>query len=145
SEPRSLHAIARMRARAMPEQIAFRFLPTGTNESSIAWTYQQVWEYASAVAHQLMDTVQPGDRVVLALRPGLPYVAALLGILQSGVTAVPAFPPLNRRTAERLRSIIADCAPAVVLVDLSPAEHFGGSDSGQPGPFASVRWMRVDT
>ena len=52
-------------------------------------------------------------------RPGLFYVAGLMGILAAGMTAVPAFPPTNPRTTARFRSILADCSPSVVLADSS--------------------------
>src|SRR4051812_44567582 len=90
-----------------PPALAYRYLTDGTSESAVDWTYHDLARHSAAVAAELGAT--EGRRVVLALDPGLPYIAALFGIFQAGATAVPSFPPFGRKATARFRGIIADC------------------------------------
>ncbi|MFF3372943.1 fatty acyl-AMP ligase [Streptomyces sp. NPDC002680] len=113
----TLTGILDVRARLTPDRPAFRFLVDGTSDHIESWTYRELKLHSDAVAARLRSGGHSGDRVVLAGQPGLRFVAGLLGILQAGATAVPAFPPTNRRAVTRLRSILADCAPGAILAD----------------------------
>ena len=110
----SLVHILDQRARRTPDRLAFRFLPDGTSDHAIDWTYRELAGRASAVAARLHDRVSTAD-VVLALDPGLHYVAALFGIL----------PPAHRRALVsalratgqgRFLAILDDCSPRAVLI-----------------------------
>ncbi|MBT2365585.1 fatty acyl-AMP ligase [Streptomyces sp. ISL-10] len=118
----SLVHILDQRARETPDRLAFRFLPDGTSEHVIDWTYRDLADRAEAVAARLHDSGLDSGRVVLALDPGLDYVAGLFGILRAGCTAVPSFPPFGRRAVARFLSIVEDCAPRAVLTH----ERFSG-------------------
>lgn len=119
----SLPQTLQQRARTQPDQLAFRFLPDGTSDHVVDWTYRDLEERAEGVAAQLRRRgLREGGRVVLALAPGLDYIAGLFGILRVGCTAVPSFPPLGRRAVSRFVSIVVDCAPDAVLTD----PHFAG-------------------
>jgi len=62
-----------------------------------AYGYGELWHAVAAVAADLRRRgVAPGDRVVTALPPGAPHVAAILGVMASGAVAV----PLNTRLTE---------------------------------------------
>jgi len=127
----SLPEILTARARAHPEALAFRFLPDGTTDHPVDWTYRDLDRGSGAVAQELRRRGLAGGRVVLALDPGLAYVAGLFGILRAGCTAVPAFPPAGRRAVARFRSVLADCAPQAVLADgrfAAKAAELGGSE-----------------
>jgi long-chain acyl-CoA synthetase len=58
--------------------------------------------------------VRPGDRVLVRLRQGVPLCVALLGGLRAGAVVVPVGPPYTDR---ELAVIVADCAPAVLVVE----------------------------
>jgi long-chain acyl-CoA synthetase len=73
---------------------------------------------------------QPGDRVALCLPNGWPFVAALLGALKLGATAVPLNPLL---TAEERAKIIAHLRPRLV-VDAVGAEEALHSSVDAAGP-----------
>ncbi|SES48328.1 Acyl-CoA synthetase (AMP-forming)/AMP-acid ligase II [Streptomyces sp. yr375] len=122
----TLAGILDVRARCTPHRPAFRFLADGTSNHVESWTYRDLKQYSDAVAEQLRSGGHSDDRVVLAGRPGLRFVAGLMGILQVGATAVPAFPPTNRRAVTRLRSILADCAPGAILADARHERRFAG-------------------
>lgn len=74
--------------------------------------------------------VLPGDRVALCLPNGWPFVAALLGALKLGATAVPLNPLL---TAEERAKIIAHLRPRLV-VDETGADEALQPSVGAAGP-----------
>ncbi|MEU1184201.1 fatty acyl-AMP ligase [Streptomyces sp. NPDC005820] len=132
---RTLTDVLGLRARLTPHRPAFRFLADGTSDHVETWTYGDLKRHSDAVAARLRAGGHSGDRVVLAGRPGLPFVAGLMGVLQAGATVVPAFPPTNRRAVTRLRSILADCAPGAILADSRHEGRFAGlTDSGGTAP-----------
>jgi acyl-CoA synthetase (AMP-forming)/AMP-acid ligase II len=64
--------------------------------------------------------VKAGDRVVLVLSNGPSFFHALLACIASGAIAVPAPTPATSRPLafqERLRGIVADCAPSMLLTE----------------------------
>ncbi|MFJ8098281.1 fatty acyl-AMP ligase [Streptomyces griseofuscus] len=111
-----VHVLAH-RAEETPDRLAFRFLPDGTSDHPIDWTYGELAARAGAVAVRLHDLGLDSGRIVLALDPGLDYVAGLFGIMQAGCTAVPCFPPFGRRATARFLSVLDDCTPRAVLTD----------------------------
>ncbi|MFF7401741.1 fatty acyl-AMP ligase [Streptomyces murinus] len=113
----SLVHVLEHRATQTPDRLAFRFLPDGTGDRPIDWTYGELAERAGAVAAHLGERGLTQGHVVLALDPGLDYVAGLLGIMQAGCTAVPCFPPFGRRATARFLSVLDDCNPRAVLTD----------------------------
>ncbi|BBC32999.1 hypothetical protein SGFS_042930 [Streptomyces graminofaciens] len=126
----TLTGILDVRARCTPHHPAFRVLPDGTSNHIESWTYGDLKRNSDAVAARLRSAGHSGDRVVLAGQPGLRFVAGLMGILQVGATAVPAFPPTNRRAVTRLRSILADCAPGAILAEPRHERRFTGMAAG---------------
>jgi acyl-CoA synthetase (AMP-forming)/AMP-acid ligase II len=116
-ESGSIAGILRQRAAEQPTRLAFRFLPDGTTRHALDWTYSDLAAHAATVAEEVRRHELRNRRVVLALEPGLPCIAALFGILQAGATAVPAFPPTGRGTVARFRSIVRDCDPDLVVAD----------------------------
>ncbi|MEW2116169.1 fatty acyl-AMP ligase [Streptomyces sp. NPDC005474] len=119
-----------LRAQFTPHRTAFRFLTDGTSNSIESWTYRDLKRHSDAVAARLRSGGHRGDRVVLAGRPGLRFVAGLMGILDAGATAVPASPPTNRRAVTRLRSILTDCEPGAILADSRHERRFAEMAAG---------------
>jgi acyl-CoA synthetase (AMP-forming)/AMP-acid ligase II len=102
-------------------------------------TYTELADLAARVAGALRthDRLGPGDRVVLVLPNDESFVAALLGCAGAGMIAVPAPVPTARRPAafrDRLRGIIADCAPSLLLTSVQWVAELAGllSDSDLP-------------
>lgn len=76
------------------------------------WTFAEVEDAAHRAAGGLRAAgVSPGDRVLLALRDGRPWVQAFLGAAALGAVAVPADPT----EPGRLALLSEDCEPAVVV------------------------------
>ena len=56
-----------------------------------------------------------GERAVLLYPPGLEFVTAFFGCLAAGVIAVPTHAPRPNRPPERIRAILDDARPRVIL------------------------------
>jgi acyl-CoA synthetase (AMP-forming)/AMP-acid ligase II len=140
----SLVHILDQRARNTPDRLAFRFLADGTSDHLIDWTYADLAARAEAVAARLRALGIDGGRVVLALDPGLDYVAALFGIMRAGCTAVPCFPPFGRRAVARFLSIVADCAPSAVLTDARFADQVDDFHRMLPASADQTQWVFPD-
>jgi phthiocerol/phenolphthiocerol synthesis type-I polyketide synthase C len=70
------------------------------------------------IARALALHINPGDRVILAFRPGLRFIEALAGCAYAGGVAVPVNPPMSGAShggGETIEAIAADCAAAVIL------------------------------
>jgi acyl-CoA synthetase (AMP-forming)/AMP-acid ligase II len=105
-------------ARSSSEAPAYIFLADGTSESEIRWSFGDTVKRSHAfAAHSRDQGIRAGDRVVLAVNPGLEYIAALYGIMQLGAIPVPCFPPLRAKELDRFHAITVDCAPKGIVID----------------------------
>ncbi len=105
-------------AEAYPEQMAFQFIDENRKESFIS--YRDLHLRALNLAVYLRDKVAPleqAERALLVFPPGIDYVIAFMGCLYAGIIAVPVYPPATARVAERLKRIVEDCTPAIVLTN----------------------------
>ncbi len=129
TETETLVDVARRRAAQQPDKIAFSFL--GSDGATLAWTYAQLDERARAIAARLQRLGLEGQRAVVLFPPGLDYVAAFLGCLYAGVTAVPALPPPPRRPPTRLLGVLADARPGVAI---GSVKIFAGLEQNADAP-----------
>jgi acyl-CoA synthetase (AMP-forming)/AMP-acid ligase II len=123
--PASLVLRLRRRAADRPRDLAATFLTDGECKTSLL-TYADLYGAASCVASCLIARYRPGDRVVIALEPGVAYIQALVGCFLAGIIAVPVYPPrLNSSPQEiqRLERIAASCYAACVLTSRTIAMH----------------------
>ena len=87
-----------------------------------ATTYAEVHEAAGGFAALLREAgVEPGDRVIVALDDGVPYVAALFGILRAGAVVVMVNPHLG---VEQIAYFFDYTTPRVALVADAASEAF---------------------
>jgi acyl-CoA synthetase (AMP-forming)/AMP-acid ligase II len=149
SDPRTscstLVNLLRWRAEHQPGRRAFTFLRDGEGDE-VHITYGALDRGARAVAARLQRETREGDRALLLYRSGLEYITAFLGCLYAAVIAVPAYPPHPRleRTLGRLRTIVHDASPTVILTTTSIlpiASQLAVRDSA----FAGLRWIATDT
>uniref|UniRef100_UPI001481E943 condensation domain-containing protein n=1 Tax=Rhodomicrobium sp. R_RK_3 TaxID=2029567 RepID=UPI001481E943 len=98
------------------------------------FSYAVVDKRARAAAAALHRVAAAGDRALIMLDTGIDYAAAFFGCLQSGVIAVPAFPPEPRRAQHqaRLAAIILDAEPCAIFVQRADAEAVTEMLSGTP-------------
>ncbi|MBN5270180.1 amino acid adenylation domain-containing protein [Serratia ureilytica] len=89
-------------------------------------TYAELNTWANRWAHRLVELgVQPDSLVALCAGRGLPMLAGLLGILKAGGAYVPLDPAYS---GERLRYILADSAPVLLLADELGRQALGGCE-----------------
>lgn len=100
-------------ARALPSEIAYRFL--SDRGVATTWTWSQLYEAALRVSGGLHARVRPPFRAVLLEPPGLRYLAGFFGILHAGGAAVPLLPPRSARNRLRLSRAVAVAEPSVIL------------------------------
>ena len=115
----SFREILARRASETPDLPVFTFLPDGETEGGVL-TFQELHDRARAMASRLGP---PGGAALLVFDPGLDFITAFFGCLLAGVVAVPAPRPDPRRperTLPRLRAIIADSKPGIVLATEDP-------------------------
>lgn len=140
--PSLLHLL-RWRSEQQADRRALTFIHADDRENHL--TYGVLDRRARAVAALLQRQVSRGDRALLIYSPGLDFVTAFLGCLYAGVVAVPVYRPNPRqeRTLSRLRPIVRDADPAVVLTSntLLPMAGLFGAVDGLPGP---DRWLATD-
>ena len=103
----TLVSLLRWRADQHPDTLAFRYLPEDTSES-ITIDYAELDRRARAIGAWLESFGAKGERALLLYSPGLDYIAAFMGCLYAGVTAVPAYPPRLNRPVPRIQSIVDD-------------------------------------
>jgi non-ribosomal peptide synthetase component F len=78
-------------------------------------TYFELNERANRLAHQLISLgVLPDTRVAICVERSLAVVVGSLAILKSGGAYVPLDPS---HSADRLRDILVDVAPMIVVAD----------------------------
>lgn len=107
-------AAVRAHTRNRPETTAFTFLQEGETELEI-YDFATLDLKARSVAARLQRAGANGERVLLTIDPGPAYVAAFLGCLYAGATAVPCYPPRRNGRSRELGAIAADCRAAVAL------------------------------
>jgi acyl-CoA synthetase (AMP-forming)/AMP-acid ligase II len=154
----SLVELLRFRSTVQPQATAYTFLRDGEQENE-SMTYEVLDRRSRAIASQLQGQCRSGDRALLLYSPGLDFISAFFGCLYAGVVAVPAYPPsLTRsdRALPRLRAIVTDARPTVVL---STSELVAGltraaSDRSDSWPLTrtgvtdrilGTDWMATDT
>ncbi len=103
----TLHGLFEARVAQTPHAVAVR-----GDDGPLS--FRQLNEQANRLAHHLIGLgVRPEDRVAICLERGVPMLVGLLGILKAGGAYVPLDPGYP---AERLRAMLGDSAPTVVLM-----------------------------
>lgn len=119
--PDSVTVVGRLAelAHARPDDTAFVFVQDRHLNDEVI-TYGALWNRATSIAEMLAEQgCRHGDRAILVYPSGLSYIAAFFGCLAAGVVAVPVYPPASEQHLGRLRKIIDDCRPTVLLTEAS--------------------------
>jgi len=137
-----IHEVLRSRAERSPDALAFRFHAQG-DLASEDWTYSQTLAASLNLAAEIAGRVKPGDRVVLALEPGLHFVAALFALFEIGATAIPSFPPKGNKAAVRFATSCRNARPVLVIAEPEAISQMRAlqEDAGMP----RMGWMFVDS
>lgn len=106
--------VLRWRATHQPDDVAFRFLHNGVEESCVM-TYGHLDRCVKRLASRLQQQQLSGERVLLLLPSGPDYVIAILACLYAGAVGVPLYPPLPNRHYSRLEAVCRDAQPRAAL------------------------------
>jgi acyl-CoA synthetase (AMP-forming)/AMP-acid ligase II len=139
-ENRSLTQLLLRRASDQPGRDVYHF----RNESGPAdrLSYVEVLGLATGVGAALVEVSAPGDRVLVLCPSGRDFVAAFLGCLYTGRTAVPAYIPVLRR-ADGLANIVADSGARVVVGTSDLAGSLRATFAEHPA-LAGLVWVYAD-
>ncbi|MFC0250351.1 AMP-binding protein [Massilia consociata] len=122
----------RRHAQDRADQPAFTFLRDDGRADSLC--FGELDARAQALAAALARKAAPGERVLLLFPPGLGFTVAFFACLLAGLVAVPAALPRRQRPSGRLRTLLADAAPALVLTERHGAAAVGAAIEGSPVP-----------
>lgn len=102
---------------------AVHFLPDGVTIGGTL-SFGALHEQAQTLAAAWQARYAPGARVLLMLPSGLDYVRAFCACVYAGLIAVPLYEPPSRkpRHQERLRKVVADAAPALIVCPADACE-----------------------
>ncbi|HKI03097.1 MAG TPA: amino acid adenylation domain-containing protein, partial [Thermoanaerobaculia bacterium] len=135
----TLISLLRERAAEHPDRTAYTFLADGEVEAA-RLTYSELDRQARGIGAALAAAGAAGERVVLLFPPGLEFISAFFGCLYAGALAVPAYPPRSARGLPRLRAILDDARPRVVL---TTGELLDRARS-LLGEFTALTWLAAD-
>jgi len=114
-----LRDLAKNRAQATPERLAYRLLGPDVQPAA-ELTYAELDQRATRVASFLLERTGPGARVILAFESGLDFIVALYGCVYAGRVAVPvAVPRLRGASADRLKLVWQNAGAELVLTQAS--------------------------
>ncbi len=141
----TLVEVLRWRALQQPDQRTHTYLIDGEAEGDHL-THATLDCQARGIGALLASYRAAGERALLLYPAGLEFIAAFFGCLYAGVIAVP-LPAPNlthpQRTIPRLRAIINDAQPSVVLTTSAILADAGDLFAQAP-EFQKLRWVPTD-
>jgi acyl-CoA synthetase (AMP-forming)/AMP-acid ligase II len=141
----TLVEILRWRALRQPDERTYIYLVDGETEGDHL-TYAALDFQARSIGALLQSYRAAGERALLLYPAGLEFIAAFFGCLYAGVIAVPLPPPnlfQSKRTLRRLRAIINDAQPSVVLATSTILANTEDLFTQAP-ELEKMRWLATD-
>jgi acyl-CoA synthetase (AMP-forming)/AMP-acid ligase II len=136
----TLVEILRWRAFQQPDQQIYTYLIDGEAEGGHL-THAALDRQARSIGALLQSYRAAGERALLLYPAGLEFIAAFFGCLYAGVIAVPLPPP--QRTLPRLRAIIGDAQPSLVLTTSTILSNAASLFTQAP-ELQKMRWLATD-
>jgi acyl-CoA synthetase (AMP-forming)/AMP-acid ligase II/alkylation response protein AidB-like acyl-CoA dehydrogenase/acyl carrier protein len=111
----------REHARETPDRLAYTFLRDDGKIDEL--TYGQLDRRATGLARALAARAPEGSRALLLYPAGLEFITVYCACLLAGIIAVPATIPHKSRASRRLKALLDDADPALILTrsDVEPA------------------------
>ncbi|MBE0684226.1 MAG: amino acid adenylation domain-containing protein [Anaerolineales bacterium] len=122
--------------------MAFRFFLDDESQD-ITINYVELDRQARAIGAWLESFGAKGERALLLYSPGLDYIAAFMGCLYAGVTAVPAYPPRLNRPVPRIKSIVDDSSAAFALTTTTILSNIEKRFEHAPD-LKALHWLNTD-
>lgn len=135
----SIPAILRERASLQPNDIAFTFIDYEQEwegvEEQLTWA--QLQQRVVALAAEIREHAQIGDRVVILAPQNMSYILGFLASFEANVIAVPLSTPTLGAHDERAAAVVRDARPTVILTTADTAAAvapYATAQDGQPAP-----------
>ena len=77
---------------------------------------------ARNAAAYLQTRYKKGDRLILALKPGIDFVSSFFGCLYAGLVPVPLYPPLSPSYIHKIEHVINDSTPRGIITSCDLGE-----------------------
>ena len=142
----SIPAILRERASLQPNDPAFTFIDYDTVwegvEETLTWS--QLQQRVVALAAEIREHAQIGDRVVILAPQSMSYILGFLASFEANVIAVPLSTPMMGAHDERVSAVLRDALPTVLLTTADTAAAvapYATSQDGGPVPVV----LEIDT
>lgn len=103
-----------LQADAYPDRQAYTYL-SENNNSDISISYGELARRVDALAVKLRSHNLQGQRALILYPSNLDFLIIFLACMSAEVVAVPAYPPRKNQNMTRIKAIVKDCEPAVVL------------------------------
>ncbi len=135
----------RRRALQRPEHRVYSYLIDGEAEGDHL-TFGELDRQARTIGGLLQSYGAGGARALLIYPSGLEFIAAFFGCLYAGVAAVPVAAPnlaQAQRALPRLRAIMNDARPALVLTTASIKDRIEGLIA-EASATAMTRWVATN-
>jgi len=120
--PADLVQLTRMRAARAPAHRLYTYLADGEAQEVVI-TLGELDRRARIIAMELQRHDCRQRPVLLAYRSGVEFIFAFFGCLYAGAIAVPVPAPRPNRGAARVRAVLQDADPAVVLTESALARR----------------------
>ncbi|MCV7422841.1 AMP-binding protein [Mycobacterium yunnanensis] len=139
----SIPAILRERASLQPNDPAFTFIDYDHEWEGVeeTLTWGQLQQQVVALAAEIREHAQIGDRVVILAPQSMSYVLGFLASFEANVIAVPLSTPMVGAHDERVAAVVRDAQPTVLLTTANTAaavEPYAVSQDGRPAPTVIV-------
>ena len=115
----NLVELFQIRCEQCPDSPLYYFSNTGLVQDNVVYTYLDFEKTVKSIAALIQKNTTPGDRVLLIFEPGIEYILTFWACLYAGVLSVPAYPPANKNTVEKLQAIIESAEPKIILSNKS--------------------------
>lgn len=142
-DPSHLVELLHQKAYIHPDRAAYTFLKDQETLEAVL-TYHELDLRARTIAAHLQSLGLPGERAVLLYPPGLDFLTAFFGCLYAGVIAVPAYPPRQNRSLDRILAITNDCQARAALTISPILENITRQFADYPSLHA-MRWIATET
>ncbi|WP_323861546.1 fatty acyl-AMP ligase [Xenorhabdus doucetiae] len=98
-----------------PNQIVYRFLPSGDSDTVTTLTWQELDQRSHQLACALVAAGQQEKAVILMYPAGLEFIVGLIACFKAGAIAVPSNVVRGSRHLQRLNQILDDSKASVIL------------------------------
>ncbi|MEU0496346.1 AMP-binding protein [Mycobacterium sp. NPDC006124] len=139
----SIPAILRERASLQPNDPAFTFIDYDREWEGVeeTLTWGQLQQQVVALAAEIREHAQIGDRVVILAPQNMSYVLGFLASFEANVIAVPLSTPMVGAHDERVAAVVRDARPTVLLTTantVAAVRPYATAQDDQPAPAVIV-------